>query len=68
MIFPRPYEYGLDGYYFTIDELNTYWSSINGFSGQPQKETYDVAGLSVEHLKYGKMIEHYKVNGETISG
>lgn len=61
--FSRPYEYGLDGYYFTIDELNTYWSSINGFSGQPQKETYDVAGLSVEHLKYGKMIEHYKVNG-----
>jgi len=61
--FSRPYEYGLDGYYFTIDELNTYWSSINGFSGQPLKETYDVAGLSVEHLKYGKMIEHYKVNG-----
>ena len=61
--FSRPYEYGLDGYYFTIDELNTYWSSINGFSGQPQKETYDVAGLSVEYLKYGKMIEHYKVNG-----
>ena len=61
--FSRPYEYGLDGYYFTIDELNTYWSSINGFSGQPQKETYDVAGLSIEHLKYGKMIEHYKVNG-----
>ena len=61
--FSRPYEYGLDGYYFTIDELNTYWSSINGFLGQPQKETYDVAGLSVEHLKYGKMIEHYKVNG-----
>ena len=61
--FSRPYEYGLDGYYFTIDELNTYWSSINGFSGQPQKETYDVAGLSVEHFKYGKMIEHYKVNG-----
>ena len=61
--FSRPYEYGLDGYYFTIDELNTYWSSINGFSGQPQKDTYDVAGLSVEHLKYGKMIEHYKVNG-----
>lgn len=61
--FSRPYEYGLDGYYFTIDELNTYWSSINGFSGQPQKETYDVAGLSVEHLQYGKMIEHYKVNG-----
>tara|TARA_A100001037_G_scaffold284526_1_gene291008 strand:+ start:553 stop:1470 length:918 start_codon:yes stop_codon:yes gene_type:complete len=61
--FSRPYEYGLDGYYFTIDELNTYWSSINGFSGQPQKETYDVAGLSVEYIKYGKMIEHYKVNG-----
>jgi len=61
--FSRPYEYGLDGYYFTIDELNTYWSLINGFSGRPQKETYDVAGLSVEHLKYGKMIEHYKVNG-----
>ena len=61
--FSRPYEYGLDGYYFTIDELNTYWSLINGFSGRPQKETYDVAGLSVEYLKYGKMIEHYKVNG-----
>ena len=61
--FSRPYEYGLDGYYFTIDELNTYWSSINGFSGQPQKETYDVAGLSVDYIKYGKMIEHYKVNG-----
>ena len=61
--FSRPYEYGLDGYYFTIDELNTYWSSINGFSGQPQKETYDVAGLSVEYIKYGKMVEHYKVNG-----
>lgn len=61
--FSRPYEYGLDGYYFTIDELNTYWSSINGFSGQPQKETYNIAGLSVEYIKYGKMIEHYKVNG-----
>ena len=59
----RPYEYGLDGYYFTIDELNTYWSSRNNYSEQPQVETYNVGNLSIELKRYGATVEHYKVVG-----
>ena len=61
--YQRPYEYGLSGYYFDIDELNTYWSSRNNFSGQPQIETYNAGNLPIELKRYGNMIEHYKVVG-----
>ena len=59
--FSRPYEYGLNGYYFSIDELNTYWSSRNNFSAQPQIETYNAGNLPIELIRFGDMIEHYKV-------
>lgn len=59
--FSRPYEYGLNGYYFSIDELNTYWSSRNNFSDQPQIETYNAGNLVIELISFGDMIEHYKV-------
>jgi len=61
--YQRPYEYGLNGYYFTINELNTYWSGKNNFSGQPQVETYNAGNLPIEIKRYGDMIEHYKVVG-----
>ena len=57
----RPYEYGLNGYYFSIDELSTYWSSRNNFSAQPQIETYNAGNLAIELIRFGDMIEHYKV-------
>ena len=57
----RPYEYGLNGYYFSIDELNEYWSRQNNFTGQPQVVTYNVGSLAIELKRFGDMIEHYKV-------
>ncbi|MFL3026011.1 MAG: alpha/beta hydrolase family esterase [Candidatus Neomarinimicrobiota bacterium] len=59
--YQRPYEYGLNGYYFTIDELNEYWSNRNNFSDQPQVETYNAGNLAIELIRFGDMIEHYKV-------
>ena len=63
--YQRPYGYGLNGYYFTIDELNEYWSAKNNFAGQTQVETYNTGNLAIEFIRFGDMIEHYKVvNGE----
>jgi len=59
----RPYEYGLNGYYLTLDELNSYWSDRNGFSGDPKTESYTVSGLTVELKQFGETIHHYKVIG-----
>ena len=59
--YQRPYGYGLNGYYFTIDELNDYWSARNNFTGQAQIETYNVGNLAIELIRFGDMIEHYKV-------
>ena len=59
--YQRPYGYGLNGYYFTIDELNDYWSERNNFTGQAQIETYNAGNLAVELIRFGDMIEHYKV-------
>ncbi len=59
--YQRPYGYGLNGYYFAIDELNEYWSIRNNFLGQPQVETYNAGNLAIELIRFGDMIEHYKV-------
>ena len=61
--YSRPYEYGLNGYYFDIDELNTYWSTKNNFAGQAVVETYNADSQTIEFKQYGPMVEHYKVVG-----
>ena len=63
--YQRPYGYGLGGYYFAIDELIEYWSAKNNFAGQAQVETYNTGNIAIEFIRFGDMIEHYKVvNGE----
>ena len=59
----RPYEDGLNGYYLTLDELNSYWSDRNGFSGDPKTESYTASGLTIELKQFGETIHHYKVIG-----
>ena len=61
--YSRPYEYGLNGYYFDIDELNTYWSTKNNFAGQAVVETYNADSQTIEFKQYGPKVEHYKVVG-----
>ncbi|MBK53670.1 MAG: hypothetical protein CMG58_03540 [Candidatus Marinimicrobia bacterium] len=61
--YSRPYEYGLNGYYFDIDELNTYWSTKNNFAGLAVVETYNAGSQTIEFKRYGPMVEHYKVIG-----
>ena len=46
-----------------IDELNSYWSDRNGFSGDPKTESYTASGLTVELKQFGETIHHYKVIG-----
>ena len=62
----RPYFSGLDGYYFTIDEMLSYWRLKNNCDPEPTIESFTSDGNTVELLvskncRSGTSVDHYKV-------